>query len=142
MKKVDFLFFDAGGGHRSAATALKCVIEQQQRPWQVELVNLQEVLKPLDIFRKVTGINMEDVYNHLLAKGWTLGSRYLIPPMHGLIWLHHGGQVRMLTRYWKENPPDMVVSVIPNFNRAIHQALQKVNPAIPLVTILTDMADF
>ena len=43
MQKVDFVFFDAGGGHRSAATALKAVVEQQQRPWQVEMINLQEL---------------------------------------------------------------------------------------------------
>jgi len=30
---------------------------------EIRLVNLQDVLKPLDVFRKYTGINMEDVYN-------------------------------------------------------------------------------
>ena len=36
----------------------------------------------------------------------------------------------------------MVVSVIPNFNRALFQAMQRVMPGVPLVTILTDMADY
>jgi hypothetical protein len=142
MKKVDFVFFDAGGGHRSAATALKVVVEQQNRPWQVRMVNLQEVLDSLDIFRKVTGIRMEDVYNKLLAKGWTLGSEYLVPPMHGLIKLYHPAQKNLLTKFWKADPPDLVVSVIPNFNRALFQGLQAADPKIPLVTILTDMADY
>src|SRR5258705_4696658 len=124
MKKVDFVFFDAGGGHRSAATALKAVVEQQGRPWEVRMVNLQEVLDSLDIFRKVTGIRMEDVYNKLLAKGWTLGSEYLVPPMHGLIKLYHPAQTKLLTKFWKADPPDLVVSVIPNFNRALFQWLQ------------------
>ena len=69
MPVIDFIFFDAGGGHRSAATALKAVIEQQNRPWTVRLINLQEVLDALDIFRKYTGIRMEDIYNQMLAKG-------------------------------------------------------------------------
>ena len=142
MKKVDFVFFDAGGGHRSAATALKAVAEQQDRPWEVRLVNLQDVLEPLDIFRKLTGIRMEDVYNNLLARGWTLGSEYLIPPMHGLIRLYHPAQRRLLTKFWKEDPPDLVVSVIPNFARALYQGLKAADPNIPLATILTDMADF
>jgi 1,2-diacylglycerol 3-beta-galactosyltransferase len=142
MKKVDFVFFDAGGGHRSAATALKAVVEQQGRPWEVRLVNLQEVLDSLDIFRKVTGIRMEDVYNNLLAKGWTLGSEYLVPPMHGLIRLYHPAQRRLLTRFWKEDPPDLVVSVIPNFGRALYQGLKAADPNIPLATILTDLADY
>ena len=142
MKKVDFVFFDAGGGHRSAATALKAVVEQEGRPWEVQLVNLQEVLEPLDIFRKVTGIRMEDVYNTILAKGWTLGSEYLIPPMHGLIRLYHRAQRRMLMEFWKADPPDLVVSLIPNFARAIYQGLKAADSNIPLATILTDMADF
>src|SRR6266700_5452486 len=74
VKTLDFVFFEAGGGHKAAANALKCVIEQQQRGWEVRLVNLQEILDPLDIFRKYTGIRMEDVYNFLLKKGWTLGT--------------------------------------------------------------------
>ncbi len=68
VKKLDFVYFNAGGGHRAAANALKTVIEQQGRPWEIRLVNLQDVLKPLDVFRKYTGINMEDVYNLLLKK--------------------------------------------------------------------------
>ena len=59
MTKVDFIYFDAGGGHRAAATALKAVIDEQKRPpaeWDVRMVNLQEILGPLDVFRKVTGL--------------------------------------------------------------------------------------
>src|SRR5215470_8332707 len=96
LKKLDFIFFDAGGGHRSAAIALKALIEQQQRPWEVRLVNLQEILDPLDIFRKYTGIRMQDVYNKMLKKGWTLGSPALIVLMHALIRLYHRGQVRLI----------------------------------------------
>jgi len=138
VKRLDFVFFDAGGGHRSAANALKAVIEQQGRPWEIRLVNLQEILDPLDIFRKYTGIRMQDVYNAMLQKGWTLGSAQLTALMHGLIRLYHGGQVRLLKEFWKQGERDLVVSLIPNFNRALRQSL----PATPLVTILTDLADY
>lgn len=142
MKKVDFIFFDAGGGHRSAATALKSVVEGQLRGWSVHLVNLQQELDSLDIFRKVTRIRLEDLYNRMLAKGWTFGSEYLLPPMHAIIRLYHPAQVRMLTDFWKRDAPDMVVSVVPNFNRALFQSLQAARPETPFVTILTDFADF
>ncbi len=36
----------------------------------------------------------------------------------------------------------MVVSLVPNFNRAIHQSLRAALPAVPYVTILTDFADY
>jgi len=137
-KRLDFIFFEAGGGHRAAANALKTVIEQQQRPWEVRLVNLQEVLDPLDIFRKYTGIRMQDIYNLLLKKGWTLGSPQLIVLMHWLIRLYHRDQVRLLKQFWAEDRPDLVVSLVPNFNRALREA----SPDRPLVTILTDLADY
>jgi UDP-N-acetylglucosamine:LPS N-acetylglucosamine transferase len=142
MKKVDFIFFDAGGGHRSAANALKSVAEEQGRQWQVRLFNLQEELDSLDIFKKITGIRFQDLYNHMLAKGWTLGSEYLLQPMHGIIRLFHRRQVKMLTEIWRRDRPDMVVSVVPNFNRALFQSVQAANPSTPFVTILTDFADY
>ena len=90
MTKIDFIYFDAGGGHRSAATALKSVIEQQGRPWEIRLVNLQEVLDPLDVFRKLTGIRLQDIYNLMLAKGWTLG-RAGVSRKHALSIVNRGG---------------------------------------------------
>lgn len=137
-KRLDFVFFDAGGGHRAAANALKAVVEQQDRPWQVRLVNLQEILDPLDIFLKYTGIRLEDVYNLLLKKGWTLGSPQLTVAMHGIIRLYHRGQVKLLKKFWTDGSRDMVVSLVPNFNRALRASL----PDTPLVTILTDLADY
>jgi hypothetical protein len=138
VKKLDFVFFEAGGGHKAAANALKSVIEQQQRDWQVRLVNLQEILDQLDIFRKYTGIRMQDVYNVLLKKGWTLGTPQLTVAMHGLIRLYHRRQIRMLKEFWSEGQRDLVVSLVPNFNRALRQSL----PETPLVTVLTDLADY
>ena len=83
VTKIDFMFFDAGGGHRSAATALKSVIDQRNLPWDVRLVNLQEILDSLDVFRKVTGLRLEDLYNKMLAKGWTLGAAQWLKLVHG-----------------------------------------------------------
>lgn len=142
MKRVEFVFFDAGGGHRSAATALCDVATQQGRPWDIRLFNLQEQLDTLDIFRKLTGVRMQDIYNKMLAKGWTLGSEYLLPPMHSIIRLFHSSQVGMLDEIWRREQPDMVVSLVPNFNRALFEGSQKARPGIPFVTILTDFADF
>ena len=51
MKNLDFIYFDAGGGHRAAANALRQVMERQERPFQIRMVNLQELLDGLDVFR-------------------------------------------------------------------------------------------
>jgi hypothetical protein len=142
VTKIDFIYFDAGGGHRAAATALKTVIEQQKIPWDIRLVNLQEVLHSLDIFRKLTGIRLEDIYNLMLAKGWTLGSGQGLMFIHGVIRLYHGSTTRLLSRHWLESRPDMVVSLVPNFNRTLYEGLRNALPDVPYVTILTDFADY
>jgi UDP-N-acetylglucosamine:LPS N-acetylglucosamine transferase len=138
MKRLDFVFFDAGGGHRAAAYALRRVIEEQGRPFEVRMVNLQELLDSIDVFRKLTGLRLQDVYNLVLKKGWTLGSPQLTAGMHVVIRLFHRKQVRLLEKLWRESRPDMVVSLVPNFNRALRESLHET----PFVTILTDIADY
>src|SRR5437867_8652123 len=122
MKKIDLLFFDAGGGHRSAANALKESIERQQKPWEVRLLNLQEALDELDIFRKLIGLRLQDCYNLLLNKGWTLGSPLLTRAMQQVIRLYHPKQVRVLEKLWRDRQPDLLVSLVPNLNRAIGES--------------------
>ena len=69
MERIEFGFFDAGGGHRAAATALdRWPSEAQQRPWEVHLTNLQELLDALDILKKYAGIRIEDFYNWMLRQ--------------------------------------------------------------------------
>ena len=140
--RVELVYFDAGGGHRSAANALTEVAQAQKRPWETNMMNLQELLDEMDIFRKLTGIRLQDIYNLLLRRGWTLGSAQLLGAMHGVIRLFHSQQVDLLTEYWSKRRPDLVVSLIPNFNRALHAAIQRIIPEVPFVTILTDMADY
>jgi hypothetical protein len=146
MKIIELVFFDAGGGHRSAANALCEVARREQRPWDMQMMNLQELLDSMDVFRKITGIRMQDIYNLMLRRGWTLGSKELLVPMHAIIRMLHPQQVRGLVRYWEGkapgNKPDMIVSVVPNFNRALFEAKQRALPGVPFVTILTDMADY
>lgn len=142
MKKLDFIYFDAGGGHRAAANALRQVMEQQGRPFEIRMVNLQELLDEMDVFRKVTGLRLQDLYNLMLKKGWTLGSPQLMVGMHMVIRLFHGKAVGLLERFWLKNRPDMVVSLVPNFDRALCESLARALPAVPFVTILTDIADY
>jgi 1,2-diacylglycerol 3-beta-galactosyltransferase len=140
--RVDFIYFDAGGGHRAAANALRQVVEQQNRPFEIRMVNLQEVLDAMDVFRKLTGLRLQDIYNLLLKKGWTLGSPQLMVLMHWVIRLFHDKTVRLLEAFWLEHRPDMVVSLVPNLDRALCQSLARSLPGVPFVTILTDIADY
>jgi Glycosyltransferase family 28 C-terminal domain len=142
MPRIEFGFFDAGGGHRAAATALEMAIRAQQRPWEVRLTNLQELLDELDILKKYAGIRIQDFYNNMLRTGWTLGSAQLMKVLQLAILIYHRPTVRMLEARWKETQPDMVVSFVPHFNRALGESFRRAFPGRPFVTVLTDIADY
>jgi 1,2-diacylglycerol 3-beta-galactosyltransferase len=140
-RRIDFICIDAGGGHRAAATALAEVIRRQGRPWDVQLLCIQDLLYSIDFIRKSVGIPFQDVYNIMPRRGWTRGTARMVPVMHLAIRLSHRAQVQVLTRHWAAHRPDVVVSLIPHYNRALKEALDQAWPGTPFVTILTDIAD-
>ncbi len=142
MKSIHVVFHDGGGGHRNAAVALQTVISQQQRDWQIELIQFQDLTDRLDILRKLTGIRIQQLYNMLLQNGWTLGSTQLLRVLQTTIRIFHRPLVNLLEEFWREKPADLLVSVIPHFNRQICESWSKVYPGRPFVTIVTDLADF
>src|SRR5256885_12566654 len=137
MRKLRIIFFDAGGGHRNAANAVATVIEEQQRPWQVDLLNLQELLDSIDPLQKIFKIRLQDGYNLLLRKGWTRFTPQMLAILHGTIRICHRPVVRALEKYWKENPADLVLSVIQNFNRALGECIRSAMPGSRSVTLMT-----
>lgn len=141
MKTIELVYFNAGGGHRASATALQRVIAEQGRPWRVRCTGLREVLDPQQRFRQLTGMAPEDLYNRRLARGWTLGLAQELKLLQGLIRLGHGTLLRALQQHWLHGEPDLVVSLIPNFNRALYESLASALPGVPYVTVLTDLAD-
>ncbi len=142
MKKIHVVFHDGGGGHRNAAVALQTVISQQNRNWQMELIQFQDLTDRLDILRKLAGIRIQQQYNILLQNGWTLGSTYLLRILQATIRLFHRPLTNLLERFWHEHPADLLVSVIPHFNRQICESWTRVYPGRPFITIITDLADF
>jgi len=142
VKTIDLVYFNAGGGHRAAATALQATIVTQGRPWRVRLVHLFEVLDPQGQFRRITGKAPEDFYNKRLARGWTLGLAQELKLLQGMIRFGHGMLVEALEQHWLRTEPDLVVSLVPNFNRALYESLGAALPGVPFVTVLTDLADF
>jgi hypothetical protein len=141
MRKLTIVFFDAGGGHRNAAEALKSTLEAQAQPWDVRLLNLQELLDSIDVIRRATGIRIQDGYNLILRKGWTRPTPQLLVLLRGLVRLYHGRVVSVLEKYWRQNPTELVLSAIPLFNRALAESVCHVMPNAAFATLLTDLAD-
>jgi len=142
VRKVTIVFHHAGGGHRNAADALKEILKAQARPWDVSFLNLQELLAPLDIVRRGTGLNIEGTYNLILRKGWTRFTPQLLVLLQTTIRAAHSRIVHLLRSYWMQHPADVVLSVIPHFNREIAESLINGERKTPFVTVLTDIADY
>lgn len=141
MRRIELIYFNAGGGHHAAAHALREVITAQQRPWELRLTNLFDMLDPARAYQRWTGSCPEDVYNLRLARGWTWGLETELRLLQRCIRLSHRWMVGRLARHWASARPDLVVSLIPNFNRAMHDALAQSCPAVPYITVMTDLAD-
>ena len=141
MKTVDLIYFNAGGGHRASAMALQQAIHERKLPWRVRAQNLFDILDPHDVFRRVTRMRPEDWYNKRLAHGWTIGLTQELKLLQRTVRLGHPALVRLLRQHWLRTEPDMVVSVIPNFNRCLYESVAGALPGVPFVTVMTDLAD-
>ncbi len=141
-KNIELVYFNAGGGHRSAALALQEVMTQRHPEWDVSLVNLFEVIDSERYFQKLTGFAPEDLYNLRLKKGWTRGLATELKIFQAMIRLTHVKLKNKIEKYWKERQPDLVVSLIPNFNKVMYESLRDACPSVPYVTVLTDLADY
>ena len=147
MRKLTIVYHHAGGGHRSAADALKATLSAQENPWDVTLLDIQELLDPLDVVRRATGLRIQDTYNLILRKGWTRITPQLLVILQGTIRAYHSPIVKALRAYWAQHPADLVLSVIPHFNRAIAESLRAAGTKMPgtrtpFVTLITDLADY
>jgi UDP-N-acetylglucosamine:LPS N-acetylglucosamine transferase len=146
-RRVDVIYFDAGGGHRAAASALHAVLAPNYPSWEVELVNLRDLLEPVDFIRRLTGVRVENFYNGLLKGNLTVGIGPMLKIMHALIRRMEPRMVPMLAEYWTRRRPHLVVSMIPHFNRAIFAGLRQSDASrtgvtTPMATVMTDFADY
>lgn len=139
---VQLIYFNAGGGHRAAALALQEVITQAQPDWVVTLVNLFEVIDSDRYYQKLTGFAPEDLYNMRLKRGWTRGLATELKLFQTMIRLTLPKLKKKMRAFWRRTQPHLVVSLVPNFNRVMYEALRDELPGAPYVTVLTDMADY
>jgi len=100
------------------------------------------LLDPLDLLRRATGLRIQDTYNLILRKGWTRFTPQLLVLLKGTIRLYHSPIVKALRAYWAQHPADLVLSVIPHFNREIADSLRSDDTKTPFVTLITDLADY
>ncbi len=140
---VLLLTIDAGGGHRAAARALVAAAEEKGAPFRFRVESFQEILLPLDVLRRTTGVSLEAAYNLILKHRASALMVPLLRLMHAGIRVRRRALVRTLAQWLRAAPrPEAVVSVFPNFNGVLRDAMREAIPGVPLVVVLTDFADF
>ena len=101
------------------------------------------MLLPLDLLRRTTGVSLETAYNLILKHRASALMVPLLRVMHGAIRVRRRTLVRTLADWLRRGArPDAVVSVFPNFNGVLQDAVREAIPGVPLVVVLTDLADF
>ena len=146
MPRIQLFYVNAGGGHRAAAESLAAVLRSAsppsgQAPAAVELCDLQEILRPADLFHRYLHLDTQGIYNQLLARGWTWGMGAMVPILQALIRWRQPQLVRYLAEFFQSHPPDLVVVLMPHFNCCIAQALARAAPQARWAVVLTDLAD-
>ena len=165
-RTIEIIYFDAGGGHRNAMHALSRLIETRHPDWRIVPVDLQKLLEPIDpvhrLTQRVTGSlqrlpkmvasklslsswHAQDIYNTALKRGTTRGLGTILPILQGFVRRYSQEIEQLLVDRWRDPEtarPDLVVSVIPNFNRVMFCALRAFASDIPYLTVMTDMVDY
>ena len=106
------------------------------------MVNLQDPLKPVDFVFRLTKIPTQNVYNGLIKQGWTYGSVAMLRGLQKDIKWYAPQMEDILQQRLRRTRPDIVVSLIPNFNGVMFQALRRIHPDVAYVTVMTDLADY
>ena len=140
VRSIAIVYSDAASGPRSAATALKNVLQSRNPHCEVRLVNIAEVFDHHPLFGKFvrTGIRF---FNGQLKSDRVMGLQKLI----GLSLFCHNlvGKkgIRKIANYWKSSPPDIVVSVTPMYNPVLYRSAQLANPAVQCITVPVDFEE-
>ena len=137
MQRVILFTSAGGGGHLSASNALATYLKDDYEVTQVCL--LADILKSFDPILLATlgkcggeaTYNAITPYNQwwLLNLIYRLGRIYFVP--------FEPFMRKRIVQYLKENNADMVISVIPIFNKVILQAAQELD--IPFLLMPTDL---
>lgn len=145
---INVITGQGGGGHYATYHAIRAVAEQQQLPWHFQVTDMDEIIADLAQQNKVKnayemlGFSGHDLYNLMQKSGWTWLWPLKMRLNKFLVKLNYDVGVKIFEEYWQQQQPDLVLSVMPLYNKALSESLEKAKPGTPYVTVLTDFADY
>ena len=137
-----------GGGHYATYHALRAIAEKQQLLWQFQVTDMDDIMATMTESKKVMnayklmGSSVSDLYNLMLKNGWTWLWPLQMRLNKLLVKLNYDAGVQFFEHYWREQQPDLVISVVTMCNKILAEALQRVKPGTPYITLPIDFADY
>lgn len=131
-----------GGGHISAARSVKSHLEDEHTIIIKDA--LGEILAPIDPIRYMTfGRHAgQDIYNFLLRHNQKKLTNILYKIGNSVIQLSKKRIKNIFERYFKQEKPDLIISVIPIINNALLKAAQECSIAYILIPTDLDISTF
>ncbi len=125
MPHIDLIYFNAGGGHRAAAEALREVMDSRR------LALARAPAQPVRAARPAGPV--PPPHRHARPRttttaAWHAAGRFGLAQelklLQAAIRLAHPQLVQRLQQHWRQAAPDLAVSLVPNFNLALAHSLQ------------------
>lgn len=136
-----------GGGHYATYHAIRAIAEQHQLPWEFQITDMDAIMVKITEEQqvmnayKLVGSSVSDLYNLMLKQGWTWLWPLQMRLNKLLVKLNYDTGVKYFEKYWAEQQPDLVLSVVTMCNKVLSESLQRVKPGTPYVTLPIDFAD-
>jgi processive 1,2-diacylglycerol beta-glucosyltransferase len=137
QKEILIFMIDGGGGHKTAANAIKSYLEPAYKITIVSLI--KDVLISHDPIRVLTFNSYagDDLYNYLITRNLVWLTNRLSAVGAWAIGWKRESLAQTLDEYLATKKFDMIISVIPFFNAALLDAAKKHD--IPLLMVPTDL---
>ncbi|MEL7351412.1 MAG: glycosyltransferase [Cyanobacteria bacterium P01_A01_bin.116] len=146
--KVNVVTGQGGGGHYAAYRAIKAAAEQAGLPWEFQVTDMDDIITDLTAQNEIQnayemfGISGHDLYNLMVRSGWTWMWPLKMRLNKFMVKLNYEVGCEFFEQHWRKQQPDLVVSVMPLYNKGLAESLQKACPGVPYVTVMTDLADY
>jgi 1,2-diacylglycerol 3-beta-galactosyltransferase len=126
---INVVTISTTGGHYATYNALHSIIEKQQLPWQLSVIDvdlltqrLVKQKKVIDLYRLLFGIPGTQIANQAQQKNWKYLQKLINPLNKLLIKLNYDTAVRMAEEEWRDRQPDLVISLLPHYNKIIWES--------------------
>ncbi|PPS43916.1 glycosyltransferase [Chroococcidiopsis sp. TS-821] len=148
-KSIDVLVARYGGAHYASYQALCAIVEQQQLPWQLNAIDVDDIVERfmaqqnqmVDLYKALTGKRGGELYTQMLKNGQTWLHPVLLFMNQLLVKLNYSKGVQIFTEFWRDRQPDLVISTLPLYNKVLWNSLQQGKPGTPAIVIPVDFGD-